>query len=113
MLDRDTRGRAVVVYTELETAMKRAKATLRIAYDEPHRINWVMQKGNVPAFEGEWLLRIVTPQTTEVEYTLMIDFGRMGRLIRGPAGKALANTAVSSMPGRLKDHVETALARAA
>lgn len=105
-LRRDAEGRPSLIYTELETALRRAEATLSITYDEPHRVSWTMTEGNVPAFEGAWHLTPLGDSLTRAEYHLVIDFGSLGRLVRGAAARALGGAAISSMPIRLKNHVE-------
>lgn len=106
-LERDEDGRAVLVHTELETVIRRTEARLRVSYDDPTQVSWVMEKGDAAAFEGSWTLTDLGRGRTRAQYTVMIDFGRrMGMLVRGPAGKALQGAAVSSMPDKLKCYVE-------
>lgn len=106
-LERDEDGRGTLVYTELETVIRRTEATLRVSYEDPTKVSWVMEKGDVPAFEGSWTLTELPNNRTLAEYAVTIDFGRkLGMLVRGPAGKALKGAAVSSMPDKLKRYVE-------
>lgn len=106
-LERDADGRAVLIHTQMETVIRRTEATLRVSFDEPTCVSWVMEKGDVPTFEGSWTLTEIDRKTTRVDYAVTIDFGRkLGMLVRGPAGKAMAGAAVSSMPGKLKAYIE-------
>lgn len=106
-LERDEDGRAVLVHTELETVIRRTEARLRVSYEDPTCVSWVMEEGDVPSFKGSWTLSPVAADRTLAEYAVEIDFGRkLGMLVRGPAGKALKATAVSSMPDKLKNYVE-------
>jgi ribosome-associated toxin RatA of RatAB toxin-antitoxin module len=113
-LEYDGNGRAAVIHIELETAIRKTTADLRVTYAEPHQLTWVMERGDVRGFEGSWTLLERDDGQTRVHYTLKIDFGRkMGRLLRGPAGKALGGAVASSMPTKLKRYVEACLTESA
>ena len=105
VLERDRDGRATRVYAELDTPIRLAKVTLGLCYRAPTKISWAMTEGNVPGFEGSWTLVELGPALTRIAYEVVIDFGRLGRLVRGPAANLLREQAVSSMPGRLRDHI--------
>ena len=113
-LERDADGRAVLVHTELETVIRRTEARLRITYEDLACVSWVMEEGDVPSFKGSWTLTRLSKRRTQVEYAVEIDFGRkLGMLVRGPAGKVLRATQVSSMPDKLKRYVEESAASGA
>lgn len=107
-LERDAAGRAAVVFAELQTPIRSARARLRISYAEPTTVSWTLEQGDLKAFEGNWTLTDLGDGRTRAEYAVRIDFGRrLGLLLRGPAGKAMGGAAVSSMPDKLKAFVES------
>ena len=107
-LERDRAGRPLLVHMVLDTVIKQAEATLRVFYDEPGVMRWEKHRGDVPNFVGSWRLATIPVDRTLIEYQLTIDFGRFGKLVRGPLAGAVNGAAASSMPGKLKAYVETA-----
>jgi uncharacterized membrane protein len=106
-IERDRKGRAVVVRTVLETVLRRTEAVLRFEFEEHHRVSWSMEDGDAKTFEGSWTLADLDGARTRVDYAVTIDLGRgFGMLVRGPAAKALGNAAASSMPRKLKAFAE-------
>lgn len=105
-LERDARGRPVLVRSELETVVRATTTVVRFAFHDPHRVTWVMEEGDVKAFDGSWTLTELSARRTLAEYAVTIDFGRLGMLVRGPAGRAVKGAVVSSMPAKLKAFAE-------
>jgi uncharacterized membrane protein len=105
-LKRDAAGRPVLVHMVLDTVIKQAEATLRVIYDEPGVMRWEKHRGDVPNFVGSWRLAAIPVDRTLIEYQLTIDFGRFGKLVRGPLAGAVNGAVASSMPGKLKAYVE-------
>ena len=92
-LDRDADGNQVLVHTETDAKVRRLGSTLRFSYEEPSRIAWEQQEGDLKSVEGSWMT---------------VDLGRMlGMVIRGPLVGVLRGQLVESMPGKLKDFVES------
>jgi hypothetical protein len=105
-LRRDRDGRPTIVHMVLDTAIRRTEATLRVTYDQPGMMMWEKQSGDVPSFSGSWRLATIPVERTLVDYRLQIDFGRLGKLVRGPLAGIVNGAVGSSMPGRLKGFVE-------
>src|SRR5690348_3676521 len=86
VLERDTDRRASLVETTSDAKVKTVKATLRFTYDDPTRIDWVQEKGDVKSLTGYWRFEELGPDKTRATYGLIVDPGRMlGMLLRGPA----------------------------
>ena len=86
VLSTDGDGRAERVETESDASVKTVKARLRFSYEEPDRIGWVQEKGEVKSLEGWWRFEELGPEETRASYGLRVDPGRMlGMLLRGPA----------------------------
>jgi uncharacterized protein YndB with AHSA1/START domain len=106
-LERDADGRQLVVRMESETAVKRINSTLRYSYEEPSRISWVQDDGDLKAVTGSWELEDLGGTRTRATYNLEVDPGRiLGMAMRGPVVGVLRGKMVGSMPGKLKAFVE-------
>ena len=106
-LDRDDAGNQVLVRTETDAKVRRLGSTLRFAYDEPRRISWVQEDGDLKSVEGSWELEDLGDGRTRATYSMTVDLGRMlGMVIRGPLVGVLRGQLVESMPGKLKGFVE-------
>ncbi len=106
-LERDAEGRQLVVRMETETAIKTIDSTLRYDYEEPIRISWAQEKGDLKAVAGSWELEDLGGGRTHVTYSLEVDPGRiLGMAMRGPVVGVLRGKMVDSMPGKLKTFVE-------
>jgi uncharacterized membrane protein len=85
VLSKDADGRAERVETASDAKVKTVKARLRFSYDEPTRIDWVQEKGDVKSLHGWWDLEDLGNGRTRATYALEVDPGRMlGMLLRGP-----------------------------
>ena len=84
-LERDDKGRAVLVETESDIKVRRIKARVRFTYDGPSRLSWTQEKGEMKSVEGSWELEDLGWERTRATFNLDADPGRMlGMLIRGP-----------------------------
>ncbi len=106
-IERDADGNQLVVRMETETSIKRLRSTLRYSYEEPHRVSWAQEDGDLKSVEGSWELENLGDGRTRVTYSLEADPGRiLGLAIRGPVVGVLRGRMVDSMPDKLKAFVE-------
>ena len=106
-LERDRDDNQVLVRTETDAKVRRLASTLRFSYQQPHRISWVQEEGDLKSVEGAWELEDLGDDRTRATYSMTVDLGRMlGMVIRGPLVGILRGQLVESMPGKLKGFVE-------
>jgi ribosome-associated toxin RatA of RatAB toxin-antitoxin module len=106
-VDRDHAGNQILVRTETDAKVRTLASTLRFNYDEPTRISWEQQAGDLKSVSGGWELEDLGEQRTRATYSLNVDLGRMlGMVIRGPVVGVLRGQLIESMPGKLKNFVE-------
>jgi uncharacterized protein YndB with AHSA1/START domain len=106
-LERDAAGNQLRVRIETETPIKRIASTLRYTYQEPNRISWVQEDGDLKAVEGSWELEDLGDGRTGATYSLEVDPGRiLGMAMRGPVVGLLRGRMVDTMPGKLKAFLE-------
>lgn len=106
-LERDEEGRAVLVETESDIKIRRIKARVRFTYEEPTRLSWSQEQGEMKSVEGSWELEDLGGDRTRATFNLDADPGRMlGMLIRGPVEAATRAIFVNGRPGELKRLVE-------
>lgn len=98
----------VLVRTETDAKVRRLSSTLRFSYQQPNRISWRQEEGDLKSVEGSWKLEALGDRRTRATYSMTVDLGRMlGMVIRGPLVGVLRGQLVESMPGKLKQFVET------
>jgi Polyketide cyclase / dehydrase and lipid transport len=108
MLEADSEGRPLRVRTETETPIKTIVSVLRYSYEEPTRVSWVQEEGDLKSVEGSWEIEDLGGRTA-VTYALEVDPGRiLGMAMRGPVLDVLRGRMIESMPERLKAFVEGA-----
>jgi carbon monoxide dehydrogenase subunit G len=106
-LEKDATGRPTLVEAENDIKVKHVKTEVRFAYDEPTRLSWTQEKGDMKSVEGSWTLEDLGDGRTRATYTLDSDPGRMlGMLIRGPVEGVIRGMLVNARPGELKARVE-------
>jgi carbon monoxide dehydrogenase subunit G len=104
---RDSQGNQVLVHVEIDTKVRRLGSELRFSYEEPNRVSWVQEDGDLKAVEGSWELEDLGDGRTRVTYWMEVDLGRKASLIiRGPLVGVLRGKLVDSMPGKLKRFIE-------
>jgi uncharacterized membrane protein len=107
VLEKDGDGRAEVVETVSDAKVKTVKAILRFSYDEPTRIDWTQEKGDVKSLKGWWDLEDLGEGRTRATYALEVDPGRMlGMLIRGPVEGQVKDFLLGGAAEGLKEHAE-------
>lgn len=106
-LERDADGNQVLVHMETDAKVRQLGSDLRFSYEEPSRISWIQEKGDLKSVEGSWQFEDLSGGRTRVTYRLEVDLGRaLGLLIRGPLVGVLKGQLVNSMPERLKRFAE-------
>ena len=106
-IERDGEGNQVLVHMETDAKVRRLGSDIRFSYEEPNRISWVQEDGDLKSIEGSWELEDLGDGRTRVTYWLEVDLGRMlGMVIRGPLVGVLRGQLVDSMPEKLKRFVE-------
>lgn len=106
-LKRDDNGNQVRVRMEADAKVRRICIDARFNYEEPSRISWVQEDGDLSALQGSWELEDLGEGRTRATYWLEIDMGRTpSMLIRGPLVGAVRGQLVDPVPARLKRFVE-------
>jgi uncharacterized membrane protein len=104
---RDDEGRQLRVHTETDAKVRRLSSDLNFSYEEPNRISWVQEDGDLKSVEGSWTLEDLGDGRTRATYQMTVDLGRvLGMIIRGPLVGVLRGQLVESMPDKLKNHIE-------
>ena len=104
---RDDQGNQVLVHMETDAKVRRLGSEIRFSYEEPNRVSWVQEEGDLKAVEGSWELEDLGDGRTRATYWMEVDLGRkLGLLIRGPLVGVLRGKMVDSMPGKLKRFME-------
>lgn len=107
-LKRDAEGNQVLVHMETDAKVRRLGSDFRFTYEEPGKISWVQEDGDLKSVEGSWELEDLGTGRTRVTYWLEVDLGRvLGMVIRGPVVGVLRGQLVNSMPEKLKHFVES------
>jgi len=106
-IERDSEGNQVLVHMETDAKVRRLGSDLRFSYEEPNRISWVQETGDLKSVEGGWEIEDLGDGRTRVSYWAEVDLGRvLGMVIRGPIVSMLSGQLIDSMPGKLKRFVE-------
>lgn len=105
--ERDSQGNQVLVHMETDTKVRLLSSEIRFSYEEPSRVSWVQEEGDLKAVEGSWELEDLGDGRTRATYWMEVDLGRkLGLLIRGPLVGVLRGKMVDSMPDKLKRFIE-------
>jgi ribosome-associated toxin RatA of RatAB toxin-antitoxin module len=106
-IERDGDGAQLLVHIETDAKVRRLGSDFRFSYEEPTRISWVQEEGDLKAVEGSWELEELAERRTRATYSLEVDLGRkLGLVIRGPLVGVLRGQLVNTMPEKLKRFVE-------
>jgi uncharacterized membrane protein len=107
-IERDGNGNQVLVHMETDAKVRTLGSDIRFSYEEPGRISWAQEDGDLKSVEGSWELQDLGDGRTRVTYWLEVDLGRaLGLLIRGPLVGVLRGQLVNSMPEKLKHFMES------
>jgi ribosome-associated toxin RatA of RatAB toxin-antitoxin module len=106
-VERDGDGNQVLVHMETDAKVRRLGSKMRFSYEQPTRVAWSQEDGDLKSVEGSWELEDLGEGRTGVTYWLEVDLGRvLGMVIRGPVVGVLRGQLVDSMPEKLKAFVE-------
>jgi ribosome-associated toxin RatA of RatAB toxin-antitoxin module len=107
-VERDGKDNQVLVHMETDAKVRTLGSEIRFSYEEPTRISWVQEDGDLKSIEGHWQLQDLGEERTRATYWLEVDLGRtLGLLIRGPLVGVLRGQLVNSMPEKLKRFIES------
>jgi uncharacterized membrane protein len=106
-IERDGDGNQVLVHMETDARVRRLGSEIRFSYEQPTRIAWEQEEGDLKSLEGAWTLEDLGDGRTRATYSLEVDLGRMlGMAVRGPVVGALRGQLIDTMPVKLKGFVE-------
>jgi ribosome-associated toxin RatA of RatAB toxin-antitoxin module len=106
-LERDGDGNQVLMHMQTDAGVRSLKSEMRFSFEQPTRIEWVQEDGDLKSVEGSWELEDLGDGRTRATYWMEVDLGRkLGLVIRGPIVGVLRGRMVDSMPGKLKSFVE-------
>jgi ribosome-associated toxin RatA of RatAB toxin-antitoxin module len=102
VLEEDGQGRVLLAESVSDAKVKTVKSIVRFTYEEPTRMSWVQEKGDLKSVEGSWELEELAPGSTRATYWLEGDPGRvLGMMIRGPVEDRLREILVGGRPDEL------------
>jgi carbon monoxide dehydrogenase subunit G len=105
--ERDRAGRAIVCESKSDAKLRTVTSVVRLAYDEPTRLTWTQEHGDLKSIDGSWELEDLGRRRTRATYSLSVDPGPLlGMVFRGPLAGLARDMLVSSRPGELKRAVE-------
>ena len=106
-VERSRDGQQNLVHMETDAKVRTLGAEMRFEYEQPTRIAWNQEEGDLKSVEGRWELEDLGDGRTRATYSMEVDLGRvLGMVIRGPLVGVLRGQLVESMPGKLKRFVE-------
>jgi coenzyme Q-binding protein COQ10 len=106
-IERDGDGNQALVHMETDAKVRRLGSEMRFSYEQPARIAWTQEDGDLKSVEGSWELEDLGDGRTRATYSLEVDLGRvLGMVIRGPLVGVLRGQLVETMPAKLKRFVE-------
>lgn len=102
-------GKAIVVDSVNDAKLRKLASRLRVGYEEPTRVWWHQERGDLKRVDGSWTLEDLGGDRTRATYRLEIDPGRaIGMLVRGAAEQKLHGMLVEGRPAELKRRAEAA-----
>jgi ribosome-associated toxin RatA of RatAB toxin-antitoxin module len=107
--DRDASGRPEVVETEADAKVTALRIVLRASRDEPHRVAWRSEGGDVKALSGAFDIAPQGPDRSRVTFRLEVDPGfKLGLLLRGAVAERLRDRVLGGMLDGLRHRAEAA-----
>ena len=86
VLERYEDGLAKIAEVESDAKVRTVRNRLRFSSERPHRIDWVLEKGDTKSTRGSWEFEKLDGGRTRATFSLAVDPGMvLGMLLRGPA----------------------------
>ena len=105
--ERDADGRAALVEAEADAKVTALKIVLRATREQPRRVAWRSEGGDVKRLAGAFDLAEAGPGRTRATFGLEVDPGfKLGLLLKGPVGDRLRDRVLDGMLGGLKRRAE-------
>ena len=106
--ERDPDGRATLVEAEADAKVTKLKLVLRATRDEPRRVAWRAEGGDVKALSGAFdIAEAGGPGRTRATFGLEVDPGfKLGLLLKGPVADRLRDRVLTGMLDGLKRRSE-------
>lgn len=106
VFERDAGGRVVLAESVSDAKVRTVRSRVRFSYDEPRRVSWRQESGELKRLEGAWELEDLGVGRTRATYRLDGDPGRvLGMLLRGPVQNRVLQVLVAGRPEELKARV--------
>ena len=107
-VERDADGRATLVDAEADAKVTGVKLKLRATRDEPRRVAWRAEGGDIKGLSGAFDLAEAGPGRTRATFGLEVDPGfKLGLLLKGPVADRLRDRVLTGMLDGLKHRAET------
>jgi uncharacterized membrane protein len=104
---RDAAGRATLVRAEADAKVTSLTLLLRATRDEPRRVSWRSESGDVKALSGAFELVEIGGGRTRATFQLEVDPGfKLGLLLRGPVADRLRERVLGGMLDGLRDRAQ-------
>jgi ribosome-associated toxin RatA of RatAB toxin-antitoxin module len=105
--ERDADGRATLVDAEADAKVTSLKLRLRATRDEPRRVAWRAEGGDVKGLNGAFDLAEAGPGRTRATFRLEVDPGfKLGLLLRGGVADRLRDRILGGMLDGLRRRAE-------
>lgn len=106
VIERDGAGRVALADSMSDAKVRTVTSRVRFSYEEPTRVGWKQEKGDLKSLDGAWELEDLGDGRTRATYRLDGDPGRMlGMLVRGPVEGRLRELLVGGRPEELRARV--------
>jgi ribosome-associated toxin RatA of RatAB toxin-antitoxin module len=105
--ERDAAGRPALVEAEADAKVTALKLVLRATREEPRRVAWRSEGGDVKALSGAFDLAEAGPGRTRATFSLEVDPGfKLGLLLRGAVADRLRDRILEGMLDGLRRRAE-------
>jgi len=106
--ERDADGRPALVEAEADAKVTALKLVLRATRDEPRRVAWRAEGGDVKALSGAFDITGQGPGRSRVTFGLEVDPGfKLGLLLRGGVADRLRDRILGGMLDGLRRRAES------
>ncbi len=107
--ERDADGRATLVTAKADAKVTSLTLLLRATRDEPSRVAWRSEGGDLKSITGAFDLVAIGPERTRATFALEVDPGfKIGLLLRGPVADRLRERILHGMLDGLRGRAEGA-----